>query len=67
MKRRHSRVCLYPKDIQLVTGLSYKQARLYLQKLKMHYARESHQYVSISEFCAYAGLELDEVLGCLGE
>lgn len=67
MKKRHSRLCLYPKDIQLVTGLSYKQSRLYLQKLKFHYRKEKQQYVSIAEFCSYAGLSLEEVLDCIGE
>lgn len=64
MKPNH-RACIYPKDIQNITGKSYKQSRLYLCKIKKHLGRTPEQFVSIEEFCEYSGLKLEHVLHCI--
>ncbi len=46
-------------------GKEYQQARLYLIKIKKHYNKESHQMVSIEEFCEYTGLQIEHVLRCI--
>jgi len=56
------RVCIYPKDVQRITGKTYTQARLYLKKNKKNLNKEEHQLLSIEEFCLYTGLPYDEVL-----
>jgi len=56
------RVCIYPKDVQRITGKTYTQALLYLKKIKKSLNKEEHQLLSIVEFCRYAGLPYDEVL-----
>lgn len=56
------RVCIYPADVERIMGKSYRQSRWYLVKIKKHLAKESHQLVSIKEFCAYTGLPIDEVM-----
>jgi hypothetical protein len=65
MKTTATRVCIYPKDVQRVLGKTYKQARLYLVKVKRHLKKESHQFVSIQEFCDYSGLPVEHVVSCI--
>jgi hypothetical protein len=62
---RNIRVCIYPKDVQRITGKTYRQARVYLLKIKVSLNKESHQLVSIDEFCEFSGLKKDEVLSCI--
>ncbi len=55
------RVIIYPKDIQLLTGKSERYARKLVAQVKKYYNKESHQPLSIKEFCQYMGLEFEEV------
>jgi hypothetical protein len=56
---------MYPKDVQLIMGKNYLQARLYLIKIKVHLKKEKHQYVSVEEFSSYTGLPVEELLRCM--
>ena len=55
------RVCIYPKDVQVVTGKSERWGREVIKKIKTHFSKEPHQLVSINEFCLYMGLQQDIV------
>ncbi|MBZ9650605.1 hypothetical protein [Psychroflexus montanilacus] len=55
------RVCIYPKDIAMITGKTVRHGRSLLQRIRKHYNKEPHQVVSISEFCAYMGLKEEEI------
>lgn len=61
----NTRVCIYPKDVQRITGKTYRQARLYLNKVKENLNKEPHQLVSIEEFCSFSGLQIEHVLRCI--
>ena len=61
MKLEQKRVCIYPKDVQRITGKSYRYARLLLIEIKEQLKKEEHQFVSIEEFCLYTGLKLELV------
>lgn len=61
----NNRVCIYPKDVQRITGKTYNQARLYIIKIKESLGKESHQLISIEEFCRYSGLPIEEVMRCI--
>ena len=54
------RVVIYPKDIMVVTGKSERHSRTLLKRMKTHFKKEEYQYITITEFCTYMGL--DEVL-----
>lgn len=56
------RVCIYPKDVQIVTGKSERWGREVIKKIKTHYSKEPHQLVSIDEFCKYTGLSVQQVM-----
>ncbi len=55
------RLCVYPKDVQRITGKSERYGRIILQKIKKHYGKEKHQFVSLEEFCLFTGLQTSEV------
>ncbi|WP_413998130.1 hypothetical protein ACMDB5_10055 [Flavobacterium sp. W1B] len=61
MKIEQKRVCIYPKDIQRITGKSYRYARLLQIEIKKQLNKQDHQLISIDEFCSYTGLKLEQV------
>ena len=62
MKVEQKRVCIYPKDVQRITGKSYRYARLLLIEIKKELNKEEHQFLTIEEFCQHKGLKLELVL-----
>ena len=55
------RIVLHTKDIMIVTGKSERYSRELIKKMKEHYLKKKHQYITIKEFCDYLGLDVDEV------
>jgi len=55
------RLCIYPKDIQIVTGKSERYGRRLIKKIKEKLAKEDHQFVTQEEFCIFTGLKFDNV------
>lgn len=56
------RVCIYPKDVQRITGRSERYGRKLLQDIKSYLDKEPHQFVTIREFSEYSGIEIEEVM-----
>jgi len=56
------RICIYPKDIQIVTGRSERYGRDLIKKIKTANGKECHQLVTIEEFCKYLGLQFEAVI-----
>lgn len=61
MKPETTRLCVYPKDVQRITGKSERYGRMLLIKIRERYKKEEHQFISIEEFCSYTGLKLEQV------
>lgn len=59
------RLCIYPKDIQIVTGRSERYGRKLIKKIKEAFSKQNHQLVTIEEFCSYTGLCTESVKGML--
>ena len=55
------RVIIYPKDIQRITGKSERYGRYLLKKIKDDLQKEDHQFVTINEFSAFTGIDLELV------
>ena len=55
------RICIYPKDVQIVTGKSERWGREIIKKIKTKFNKEEHQFVTIDEFCQYMGLNSNDV------
>ena len=56
------RLCIYPKDVQIVTGRSERYGRKIISQIKKKLSKEAHQLVTIDEFCHHLGLEKTSVL-----
>ena len=61
MKTETVGLCIYPKDVQRITGKSERYSRLLLQKVKGKFDKEGHQFVTVEEFCVYTGLKKEHV------
>jgi anti-sigma factor ChrR (cupin superfamily) len=61
MKTETTRLCVYPKDVQRITGKSERWGRMLLLKIRESLNKQEHQFVSIEEFCIYTGLKIDQV------
>ena len=56
------RLCIYPKDVQIVTGRSQRYGRKVISQIKKKLSKENHQLVTVDELCNHLGLEKTEVL-----
>ena len=45
------RICIYPKDVQVVTGKSERYGRTIIKMIKERLNKEAHQLVTVDEFC----------------
>jgi hypothetical protein len=55
------RACIYPKDIQRITGRSERYGRKLLNDIKCFLDKEPHQFITINEFSDYSGIHVDIV------
>ena len=51
------RVVIYSRDVENITGLRPRTARLVLQNIRKAFGKLKHQVVTIREFCLYLGIE----------
>ena len=61
MGNQSKRICMYPKDIQIVTGKSYRQSTRLFQAIIKSLNKSEKQFLSVEEFCQFSGLKRDEV------
>ncbi len=61
MKTATTRLCVYPKDVQRITGKSERYGRMLLLKIRESINKQDHQFISIEEFCTYTGLKMEQV------
>jgi pyridoxine 5'-phosphate synthase PdxJ len=61
MKTEPKRVCIYPKDIQRITGKSYRQSIRLLQKIRKDLNKLENEFLSVDEFCQYTSLKYEQV------
>lgn len=62
MKIGTKRACIYPKDIQCITGKSYRQSTRLLNKIREDLNKDKKCFVSIEEFCQYTGLQYEHII-----
>lgn len=65
MKNVYARLCIYPKDIMLITGRSYSYALRLLREIRKSYHKPKNGMVSYVEFCEYANLDIEDVFEIL--
>lgn len=55
------RVVIYAKDIQIITGRSQRYSNSLLIKIRNHFQKEAHQYVTLDEFSEFSGIPINKV------
>lgn len=61
MKTTMKRICIYPKDIQLITGKSYRQSARLMQKIKSELRKKSNEFLTFDDFCCYTGIKYEQI------
>ena len=56
-----NRLVIYPKDVQRITEKSEKYGRKLIRQIKENLLKEQHQFISITEFCHFTGLDPEDV------
>lgn len=56
-----NRLCIYLKEIQIITGRSDRYGRNLIKKIKEYLRKQQHQVVTVEGFCQYMGLQQDTV------
>jgi hypothetical protein len=56
-----TRIIVYPKDVQRITGKSERYGRKILNKIKDKHGKQKHQLVSLGELCEHLGISENEV------
>ena len=51
------RTVIFPRDIQNITGVKDRTARLILQRVRLVYNKSKHEFVTIAEFAAATGID----------
>lgn len=62
MRKRLRRLIVYPNDVQRITGKTERNSRLYLQKIKIHFNKLKHQFITIEELAQYMGISEEKIL-----
>jgi len=60
MKTGIKRICIYPKDIQLITGKSYRQSLRIAQEIKSALNKDKEELITVSDFSEYTGIAYEE-------
>nr|WP_298765752.1 hypothetical protein [uncultured Polaribacter sp.] len=55
------RACIYPKDIQRITGRSERYCRKLINKIKEYLDKEPHQFITVQDFANYSGIEEETI------
>ena len=61
------RICIYPQDVIWITGRSERYARDIIRDIRILHHKQSHQLVTIAEFCSYMGLSYQEVFNVINK
>ncbi|NLR58898.1 hypothetical protein HGH93_12350 [Chitinophaga polysaccharea] len=56
-----NRIVIYAKDVMNITGRSERTARKILQQVRKTNGKGRSAFVTVAEFCRYAGLEESSV------
>lgn len=60
-----TRLVIYAKDIQNITGRKERTARKMLANIRKHYNKPVYAFVTIKEFCEYTGFKEVDIIAYL--
>lgn len=59
--KKINRICIYPKDVQAITGRSLNFSRLLLREMRRELGKGKNDFITIEEFCRYKRISYEEV------
>jgi len=60
-----NRICIYTKDVQLITGKSERHCREIIKKTRHFSNKQKHQPVTIHDLCEYLGIDPGKIIPLL--
>ena len=57
------RLVIYPSDLEIILGRSPRYCRKLYVIMKKHFNKTKHQFITIREFCEFAKIEHEDVVG----
>lgn len=54
---RPSRLVIYPKDVQMLTGKSFRSSQILLQNIRISLQKAKGQFITFAEFCQFTGMK----------
>lgn len=61
MRKPPQRLCIYPKDVQRITGKSERWSRNLIRTIMLKLKKEHHQFITLEEFSTYTGIDLEKI------
>ncbi len=61
MKTIPTRLCIYPKDIQRITGKSERYSRNLMHRIRTSLGKQAHHPITWLELAAYLNLPPDQI------
>jgi hypothetical protein len=61
-RSRPTRIAIYPKDIQLLTGKSYRHALDLNKEVREYFKKQKHHLLTVYEFAQYTGVNPEIIL-----
>lgn len=65
MTKKRQRVCIYIKDVMILTGKSERTVRLMMMKIRKSYGKRRNALITVQEFANYMNINEDYLLECL--
>jgi hypothetical protein len=55
------RAVIHPKDVENITGRKERTAQHLIRTIRKFFGKEKYQFVTVTEFCQYTGIDEDTV------
>ena len=62
MKTEPKRICIYVRDVQIVTGKSYRASHRLLDSYKVRLRKKRGEFVTVREFSEMTGIAMDDLV-----
>ena len=56
-----TRIAIYAKDIQNITGRRERTSRKMLAAIKKRFNKQKGEFITVEEFCSFAGFKVEQV------
>jgi DNA-directed RNA polymerase specialized sigma subunit len=56
-----NRICIYTKDVQIITGKCDKTARAIINKIRKINNKQKNQLITIQELATFLGIKVEEI------